>query len=298
MRFRPVKKRGRFSRRGNGDDMLNTDNDKLIEDKEKKNELDFKINARNKYINDAKEGTHNKTKIVAYTSISPNHAHSNNQLSAVDSWHKLGLEIYSLNNKDEIIELKKHYPSWVNFVEARKTSKHIFGKPCVMINEMMDHFQQYNTGDICMLINSDIIISPPDDLINKIKSLSEICIPISHRADYRYEMKSVRKYEFGFDVFFIHKKYIDTFPQSIYSMGQTWWDYWIPYTAIKNNLNVFIIQEDFAFHKEHPLQYNEKDWVKMTEYFKWENNIDIHGSQETTNKIRSQIIKKSISYPL
>lgn len=296
MRFKPSKRGGSSYRRNESRSTFESRHEHEIQ--HKKDELNLKINSKNKYLNDVKDGMHSKTKIVAYTSISPNHAHSSNQISAIESWHKIGIDIYSLNNKTEIEELKKQYPSWINFVEAKKTSKHIFGKPCVMINEMMDHFAEKNTGDILMLINSDIIINPPMDLMDKIKSLSDMCISISHREDYVNDMRFSKKYKFGFDVFFIHKKYIDIFPQSIYSMGQTWWDYWVPYTALKNKLQVFIIEDSFAFHKEHPIQYNEKDWVKMTDYFKWENDIDIHGAQETTNKILEHIIKKSITFKL
>lgn len=264
----------------------------------KKNKLDFKINVRHKYIKDVNDKSLSLIKIVAYTSISPQHINSENQKIAVESWHKLGIDIYSFNSPDEIKALKNQYPSCIKFIPSTKTSKHIFGKPCIMINEMTDHFRISNAGDILMLINSDIVINTSDEIINKIKSMAELCIPIAHRNDYVNQFKSNKKYVFGFDVFFIHKKYIPIFPQSIYSMGQTWWDYWIPYTALKNKVTVFIIEDMIAFHKEHPVQYNPADWMKMTEYFKWENNIKGDNHQQINDSIRSHIINNSISLTL
>ena len=162
----------------------------------------------------------------------------------------------------------------------------------------MDHFYDHNTGDILMLINSDIILNCTAEFINKVMSISESCIPIAHRNDYTKNLTISKKYSFWFDVFFIHLKYIPVFPPAFYSMGQTWWDYWLPYKAIKNNVPVFLIEEPFAYHKEHPMQYNASDWIKMTEYFKWENNIVGNDAQAINDNIRNEIINASLSFKL
>lgn len=258
-----------------------------------KQSLDFKI-----YLKDNQNSIGDNFKIAAYTSITVSHANADNQLMAVESWHKLGIDIYSLNNAEEIQALKDKYPSYVKFIPCIKSTKHIFGKSCVLINDMIDHFCKNQTGDIIMLVNSDIIFNTNTELIDKIKTLTKLCIPISHRDDYAEEFGDGQKYKHGFDVFFINKTYINMFPPSMYSMGQTWWDYWIPYIAIKNKAPVFLISDSFAFHKEHPIQYNIKHWIKMTEYFKWENNIAGSNSQEITDSIKNEIIKNSISFNL
>ena len=255
--------------------------------------LDFKI-----YIKDCQSSIGNTLKITAYTSIAPSHENSNNQLMAVESWNKLGIEIYSINTSEEIKILKDKYPSYIKFIPCIKTTKHIFGKSCVLINEMIDHFYKNQTGDILMLINSDIILNTSIELLDKIKTLSKLSIPISHRNDYANEFSDGQKYRHGFDVFFINKRYINIFPHSMYSMGQTWWDYWVPYIAMKNKVPVVLIGDSFAFHKEHPIQYNKDNWVKMTEYFQWENNIQGADSQEITDRIKNEIIKKSLSFSL
>ena len=263
-----------------------------------KKKLDFKISFKDHYIKDCQNPIINTLKISAYTSIIPNHTHEHNQLLAIESWNKLGIDVYSINTQQEIHILKPKYSPLVKFIPSIKTTKHIFGKSCILINEMIDHFTKNQTGDILMLINSDIILNTSVELIDKIKILSKLCIPISHRNDYVDDFSKNKKYTSGFDVFFINKKYINIFHQTMYSMGQTWWDYWIPYIAMKNKVPVFLIEDSFAFHKEHPLQYHAKNWMKMTEYFKWENNITGGTHQEINDNTRNEIINNSISFNL
>lgn len=259
-----------------------------------KSKLDFEIYAKSKYEKDIDNPSLTESKIVAYTSLSPSHHNVHSQRTAIESWRKLGIDIYSFNNSDETIILKNIYPDGINFICPKKTTKHLFGKPYVIINEMIDHFYEQKTGDILMLINSDIILDPPLDLFKKVKSASDIGVIISARNDYAYKMKDSKKYPFGFDVFFIHNKFTNIFPPAMYSMGQTWWDYWIPYTTLKNKVPLFIIKDVFAFHKEHPKQYNDKDWNRMTEYFKFENDIIGENHQSINNNILNDIINNSI----
>lgn len=256
--------------------------------------LEAQALAEKKYKKDVNNPSVINQKIVAYTSLSPSPRNKETQLAALESWHELGMEVFCLNSKEEVEELQKTYPDWVNFVVALKTTKHIFGKHYVLINEMLDNFNHKGSADILMLINSDIILKPSNELIKKVKCISDVGLIISSREDYKESYEDGKKYESGFDVFFIHRKFIDVFPASMYSMGQTWWDYWIPYTAIKNDIPLFKIEEPFAFHKAHPIQYATEDWKRMTEYFKFENDISEPNPQTVNNTILSSIKINSI----
>lgn len=257
--------------------------------------LDYQINARARCAKNMFNPLIHNLKIAIYTSLSPSHHNKDSQLMAVESWHKMGLPIYSFNHTSEIDILKKIYPDYVKFVNAIKTTNHIFGKPCIIINEMIDHFYDRSTGDILMLINSDIIINSTVQLLDKIKCMSEVGIIISSRNDFKEDVKDYKKYSFGFDVFFIHKKFVHIFPCSMYSMGQTWWDYWLPFTALKNKTPIFRIEEAFAFHREHPKQYNDKDWHRMTAYFRLENDISETNPQIINDGIWNDIMNNSIT---
>lgn len=263
---------------------------KIKQQKKGKEALDLKINYKNV--------SEDNITISVYTSISPKHINMDNQVNAVKSWLKYGLNVYSLNSPEEYKILKPLFPKEVNFIPCGKTTKHIFGKPCILINHMIDHFYDTSKDDVLMLVNSDIVLDMNASFIKNISKLSQVCIPIAHRNDYTGDFIKSKKYSFGFDVFFINRKFVKIFPPSVYSMGQTWWDYWVPYIAIKNKVTVFLIQEAFAFHKEHPIQYNTKDWIKMTEYFKWENNIPDNNPQAINDGIRNEILNASISFKL
>lgn len=264
----------------------------------KKERLDLKINIKEKYYNDKKHDVLKWIDIVAYTSISPSHANEKNQLMAIESWHKHGIEVRSFNTEEEIMLIRKKYPDYVNFYSSYNTTKHIFGKPCILISDMIHHFKNSRSGTIMMLINSDISINASEELLDRIKSMSKLCMPMAHRDDYKNYISQTKKYSFGFDVFFINREYASVFPPSMYSMGQTWWDYWVPYMALKNKIQTILINDSFAFHKEHAIQYQEDDWRRMTEYFKWENNIKGDNHQEINDNTRNQIINNSIPLTL
>lgn len=138
----------------------------LISDKTK---FDLKIYAKGKYKRE--NNPSEKFKIHAYTSLSPSHHNINNQRIALESWHKSAVEIYSLNHPDEIDALKKKYPQYINFISTTKTTNHLFGKHYILINEMLDHFKEKKTGDIIMLINSDIILNSASEIIKKVKNI-------------------------------------------------------------------------------------------------------------------------------
>ena len=291
------RRNSRHRNRGLQDPEIVNNND-IFKNSALKGKLDFNIYIKGKYKESIGSKKNSNKKIVAYTSICPDHKNDGNQLVAISSWNKLGISIYSINTMDEIRKLKGKYPTYVKFVPSTKTTNHIFGKPCISINAMVDHFNSNNTGDILMLINSDITLNATLVYLDKIKNISDSCITIAHRINHAVDFVNKKKYVYGFDVFFIDKKYVNIFPPSIYSMGQTWWDYWIPYVAIKNKIPTFILSEDFAFHKEHDMQYSEKDWIKMTEYFKWENNISIGSHQLINDSTRNEILNNSISFKL
>ncbi len=209
--------------------------------------------------------------MVVLTSISPSHINKDIQQKAVNSWGKLGLEVYSFNHPSEIDRLN-HYKG-VNFIQTEKTMQHVFGKPYVQINALLD-FAKEQDEDIC-LINSDIELGYDQELLEKIKLQLNDKIVIAHRNDYDKSKKDAQPYVLGIDVFFINRKFLDIFPPSLFCMGNCHWDYSIPFTAIKNGIEVINLQNKFAYHKKHPVQYSEKNWGVTGAYFMLEHNLDI-----------------------
>lgn len=209
--------------------------------------------------------------MIACTSLSPTHINKDIQQKAINSWKALGIKPYSFNHPNEIESLS-HYKN-IEFVPTTKTLHHIFKKPYISITAMIDWAKEQDDTEI-MFINSDIELAPDKRLLNRIYFNLRDYVIIANRYDYEKTKAKIKKYELGFDAFFLHKKYLDILPPSLFCMGQCFWDYNIPFTAIKNGIEVINLQNKFAFHKSHPIQYSPKNWETTGKLFTMEHDIE------------------------
>jgi len=229
---------------------------------------------------------------VAITSISPTHVNGEVQFMATKSWEDLGYLPVSLNHPSEIEILKDKYPH-VKFIPTLRTMEMLYGKKYVAINAMMDWAKEQDFESV-LIINSDIILEF-SLAYNKLSvfrlTLCNEGLVVIKREDFNNDDRSdAKRYDYGMDAFLIHKKFLNIFPQSVYCMGQTWWDFWVPYTALKNKLPIYLVREPMAFHKAHNTQYTAKEWVRMTNYFQWEQNMKLgERADMTTGRIYHEI---------
>lgn len=208
--------------------------------------------------------------MICVTSISPTHINKDIQLQAVKSWQDLGINVYSFNSPKEVEILKPLYPS-VTFVETTRTMELTYGKPYVQINAILDFCQLLREDYFC-IINSDIELKTDKQTIDRIKIEMEKGIVLSNRVNYDVDYNGAQ-YMAGIDTFFIHKKWMAMYAQTTFCFGQCFWDYWIPYVALMNNIPVTFIKQNVTFHKNHHAQYNADQWKKTGRYFIWEHNL-------------------------
>jgi hypothetical protein len=208
--------------------------------------------------------------MICLTSISPAHTNGDQQKLAVDSWVTLGMKVISFNSKKELSALRPVYEN-VEFVETERTTEHIYGKPYVMINAVLDWAKTSKENNFC-IINSDIELKTDKETIQRIEERMQEGILLSNRVNYDNEYVGAQ-YLSGIDTFFINKKFIPFFNQSMYCFGQCFWDYWIPYKALKTGIEVSFIKQNISFHKNHAAQYSSDMWKKAGRYFLWENNL-------------------------
>ena len=209
--------------------------------------------------------------MIAITSLSPTHINSGIQQKAIDSWLKLGLKCYSFNKVSEIEMLSNKFTG-IQFVPTTKTMEASFGKPYVSISAMIDWAKEQDCEEFCF-INSDIELGYDVKLLGRIKSRMFTSVVISNRFDYDKKKVNTVQYLAGIDAFFLSKKHLSIYPPSLFCMGQCFWDYYIPYVALKNNIEVVMMQNEFVFHKKHPVQYSHDNWEKTALLFIIENNI-------------------------
>lgn len=204
----------------------------------------------------------------ALTSISPYHVNNEQQSKAVKSWIDLGLEVYSFNHYKEIELLKDAYPD-VTFIGTYQTMENTFNKPYVRVNAVLDWCKDQMDDHFC-IVNSDIElkVNSLDNIKLEMESSIVMANRVNHNGDY-----IGGQYTLGIDVFFIHKKWLGAFSQTIFCFGQCFWDYWIPYSASKAGIDTTFIQQDIAYHLNHNAQYNHDQWLKCGRYFQWEQGL-------------------------
>lgn len=198
--------------------------------------------------------------MLVVTSLSPIHSNAANQQAAIDSWQRYG-KCYSLNAPGEDVSQF----TGITIQETTKTMAHLFGKPLVNIHAIFE-FALSKKQDL-LLINSDI-------LITELPEFQDDGISIMSRYDYDADMQESKKFENGFDAFFIPYKFLHIFPLSIYALGACWHDYHTPMVAIKNNVPLYSYHNRFTFHKLHPVQYPVQEYFDIGEFFKWEFKIN------------------------
>lgn len=226
--------------------------------------------------------------MIALTSISPKHNAGDVQFKSVNSWVNVGLKVVSLNSKDEIATMKDQYPM-VEFVEAR-TCGNLYKKPYVFINSFIELAEKRGYESV-LIINSDIEIR--GDVSHLFKQ-AETGMVIANRHDHNGDHQFPTRYEHGFDAFFIHAKFYNLFPNTCFVMGQTWWDYWLPYRFIQNRLPIFKPMQELFFHQRHPLQYDAAEWERMTKHFQFVEKYRECRPQHCTGEVFNTIQKHTI----
>lgn len=233
--------------------------------------------------------------MIAITSIAPKHFHNDIQQLCVNSWIEHGLKVFSFNNPTEAEQLKKLYPK-VTFIETHRTMQHRLKKPYVQVNAALDWIKENNHENI-LIINSDIMLNSAAEKLKQGFALTDKGIAFAHRIDYETEISQPKeKMMWGLDIFFLNKKHVDIFPQTLYCFGQTHWDYWFPYTAKTAGLQVTEIDLP-AYHKLHPTQWDEYSYFMYGQYAIWDLQYPHKALKKNNNLLkREQNFISSIMY--
>jgi hypothetical protein len=147
------------------------------------------------------------------------------------------------------------------FMQTEKTLQAVLKKPLVNINAMLD-FAIAKNEDL-LLINSDIIIS-------KLPEFNSDGVTMFSRYDYLHDQNESKKFENGFDAFFIPKHFLKVFPPSMYCLGAAWHDYAMPLNCIQRKIPLYYPDSPLLFHKWHETRYSFEEWTRVGKYFKWE----------------------------
>ena len=236
--------------------------------------------------------------LVACTSLSPDMRRYWRQKTCIASWRKAGLTIVSFNHPSEVQSLRRHYD--IEFVPVAETSANIFGRPYIPINAMLDWIG--TRGHCALLINSDIELKATREELLRIRWLSEggLCYFV------RYNQDAVSGKTWlepaGIDAFLLDARDVGLLGRCFLSMGQPYWDYWMPYTFATAGRRVCAVEFPLAFHLCHPQRWSTHNWHRCALEF-----ARVTGQQQADTshsacaaislRVRAQIESVKVSLP-
>ncbi len=186
--------------------------------------------------------------MVAVTSLSLLPKHKEVQQECLDSWRRFGLQVVSCNTHQEVDELKTLYDVEFKVVGASSS----YDRATPRIHDIMNAV----TDKPILLISSDISIHGDQRFILNCVERRESIIGI--RNNYHATIEDSKVEPWGIDAFLLYPDQVTTFPNLDFAIGQTMWDYWVPFHLQKANAKLRWVGEPFFFHRSHPVHWKKE----------------------------------------
>ncbi len=195
--------------------------------------------------------------IYALTSLSPR-GNVSVVRECIRSWRNAGLQVVAFNHPTEIRQLMAFYD--VEFVPVTETTAPVFGKHLIPIKTMLDWAASRNVP--ALLINSDIQLRLAEWELKRIRWLSDggLCYFVRYNHD-GYGARLAREL-YGIDAFLFHGRDVPLTLPNFLSMGQPFWDYWLPYCFAVQGRPIYTVEFAVAWHRNHPHQWVWQDWLR------------------------------------
>jgi 2-O-methyltransferase len=194
--------------------------------------------------------------LAAFTSLAPGQDRAAHHNVCIASWQSAGAEIFSFNHPSEIAALRSLYE--VNFVPVWETSAPLFGQHYIPISAMLSHAGA-RRGPV-LIINADIELQATPWELKRIRWLCEGALCYFVRYNYDCDIRLAVKETYGIDAFLLNGREANLFPRSFLSMGQPFWDYWIPFTFASMGGRIYTVEAPLLFHKSHPRRWSDSAW--------------------------------------
>lgn len=201
-------------------------------------------------------------KLSAITSLNPNPARWDRQLLCLESWHKIGLDVIVVNTEEE--HNKLDLPVWC-VRRSLPVVNSIYNRPTQPISNLLR--VGIDGGIPFMLINSDIEIYGDPVVLSTALHFSD-CLNIGVR--YNHTVGTTRfhsvKEGAGLDAFLLTPKLASLVPLDLpFSIGEPWWDYWLPHHFRSKGVPFHWMDKPFFYHEKHELAWSIDDWHKGKE---------------------------------
>lgn len=187
----------------------------------------------------------------AITSLAPGREAA--QKDCVTSWLAAGLFPVSMNSPTELSALE---PYNIDIVTTDLTAEKTFGKPFVKINAILNSIAHESSPTL--IINADLRLMAKPLQIEKMQEMAEHGLPFLLQTNVKGSAVYAERH--GISAFMFNGKFADLFKDSFLSLGQPWWDYWIPYIFVRAGLPVYNCGSGLAIHMHHTERWSESHW--------------------------------------
>lgn len=197
-----------------------------------------------------------RERLFALTSLAPAADARARQQAAIQSWRAAGLEVRSFNHPCEIGALRAAYD--VEFVGVEQTTLAEFGRPYVPINAMLDW--AFREQAPVLLVNADIELRLAPFELYRLRMLGDAGLTyfVRHNHDGSHERATPEPW--GIDAFLFHGRHATGFADSFLSMGQPFWDYWLPLGFSALGRPVWAVESPVTFHQDHARSWSWEGW--------------------------------------
>lgn len=237
---------------------------------------------------------HPSDAMFALTSLSPSEQAIDAQQRAVASWRQAGLEVRSFNHASEIAVLSPRYD--VEFVPVEQTSFPLFGRHFIPINRMLAWAAGQDVT--VLLINADIELRLAPWQLQHARRSAEggLCFFIRYNHD--GNLAGATREQYGIDAFLLSGRDASLAVESFLSMGQPFWDYWLPHLFAAHGKPLVRVDFPAAFHRQHTLGWSWENWHRCgLEFGRITGRIGAQGSLEAcramATRVRAEIDRAS-----
>lgn len=196
----------------------------------------------------------NREQLYALTSLSPSPARTEAQAICIASWRAAGLDVCSFNHPAELSRVAARYA--VQFIQVSTTLSGHY----IPINAMLDWAAAADAP--VLIINSDIELRCAPWELQRVRRLAGGGLCYFIRYNHEGTRSRATREPYGIDAFLLHGRDVALFPRSSLSMGQPFWDYWIPYTMAANGRPLFCMDSPVALHRNHARQWSQESWYR------------------------------------
>jgi hypothetical protein len=232
--------------------------------------------------------------VFALTSLSPAEHAIDAQQGAVASWREAGLEVRSFNHPSEMAVLSSRYD--VELVAVERTSLPLFGRHFIPINRMLAWAAEQDVT--ALLINADIELRLAPSELQRARRSAEggLCYFIRHNHD--GDLARATREPYGIDAFLLSGRDAGMAVESFLSMGQPFWDYWLPHLFAAEGKPLVCVDFPAAFHRQHPLHWSWENWHRCAlEFGRVTGRIGAQASLEAcramATRVRAEIDRAS-----